>query len=210
MNNPRPRGRPREATTTRADILAIARRRFLAEGYDRVSLRAIAREAGVDVALISYYFASKKGLFGDAMALVVNPADKLAQEISGPLNSLPERLVLAVVTAWEDPASAGSLKSFLEAVVRDADVARVFRELIEREMLSRIADRVGGRDATRRAAVTASHIAGMVMARYIICLEPIASMSPAELARWMAPSLRAALSEHYSGGSTARSARARN
>ena len=93
MNKSRSRGRPRGTSTTKDDILAAARRRFLEHGYDGVTLRAVATDAGVDVALISYYFGSKKGLFGAAMALGANPALLLAGELQGPLNSLPERLV---------------------------------------------------------------------------------------------------------------------
>jgi hypothetical protein len=69
----------------------------------------------------------------------------------------------------------------------------VFRELVEHEMLPRIAERIGGRDATRRASVAASHIAGLVMARYLLRLEPFASMPRAEVVRRMAPGLRSAL-----------------
>ena len=69
----RGRGRPRGDTGSRAAILAVARRRFLAEGYDRVTLRSVADEAGVDVALVSYHFGSKKGLFGASLELPANP-----------------------------------------------------------------------------------------------------------------------------------------
>jgi AcrR family transcriptional regulator len=193
MNKSRPRGRPAGGSSARADILAAARRRFLTDGYHQVTLRAIAAEAGVDPALISYHFGSKRGLLGEAMALAVNPADLLAREIAGPLNNLPERLLTTVLTAWDDPETSGSLRTFIEAVVGDPDVGRVFRELVEHEMLPRIAERIGGRDATRRASVAASHIAGIVMARYLLQLEPFASMPRAEVVRRMAPGLRAVL-----------------
>ncbi|HEY3528851.1 MAG TPA: TetR family transcriptional regulator [Nocardioides sp.] len=194
MNKARNRGRPRGTTTTRADILAAAHRRFLEDGYDRVTLRAVAADAGVDVALISYYFGSKKGLFGAAMALAANPPDLLAREMHGPLNSLPERLVLTVARAWDDAETGPSLRTFLEAVVRDPNVARGFREMMEQEMLPSIADRIGGdAAATRRAALVASQLAGLILTRYLLRVEPIASMPAPELARWMAPSLRSAL-----------------
>jgi AcrR family transcriptional regulator len=194
MNNSRTRGRPRGTTTTRADILAAARRRFFTDGYDRVTLRVIAQDAGVDVALISYYFGSKKGLFGASMALEANPAELLVREIDGPLNSLPERLAGTVVRVWDDPESGPSLRSFFESVVRDPQTARGFRELIEHEMLPRIAERLGGDvDATRRAALMTSQIAGMIFSRYVLRLEPIASMPADELARRVAANLRAAL-----------------
>ena len=103
MNKSRSRGRPRGTSTTKDDILAAARRRFLEHGYDGVTLRAVATDAGVDVALISYYFGSKKGLFGAAMALGANPALLLAGELQGPLNSLPERLVRTVLRLTRGP-----------------------------------------------------------------------------------------------------------
>jgi AcrR family transcriptional regulator len=193
VNEARRRGRPSGDTTARADILQVARRLFLVGGYDRVTLRAIAAQAGVDVALISYYFGSKKGLFGSAMALAANPAEILVREIAGPLNSLPERVLTTVVDAWEDPETGASLRRFLEAVVRDPDVARLFRELIEREMIPRIAHRINGAGAERRAAAAVSHVTGLVMARYVLRLEPLASMAPADVVRQVAPSLRAAL-----------------
>jgi AcrR family transcriptional regulator len=194
MNNLRGRGRPRGATTTRADILTAARRRFLENGYDRVTLRAVAGDAQVDVALISYYFGSKKGLFGAAMALGANPAELLASEMGGPLNSLPERIVRTVVQAWDDPETGPSLHAFLEGVVRDPHVARTFREMMEQEMLPAIAARLGGdADSTRRAAMMTSQVAGMILSRYVLRVEPIASMTPQQLARRMAPGLRATL-----------------
>ena len=194
MNKSRGRGRPRGTSTTRADILAVASRRFRADGYDRVTLRAVANDAGVDVALVSYYFGSKKGLFGAAMALTANPAELLVGEMTGPLNSLPERIVRTVVRAWDDPEAGSALRNFLEAVVREPHVARTFAEMVEKEMLPVIAVRLGGgADATRRAATMTSQIAGLILTRYVLRVEPMASMTPEQLARWMAPALRAAL-----------------
>src|ERR1044072_1463007 len=87
------RGRRPGRPETRVEILEVARRRFLADGYQAVTMRSVAAEAGVDAALISYYFGSKKGLFGAALALSANPAVLLTGELQGPLNSLPERVI---------------------------------------------------------------------------------------------------------------------
>ena len=193
LNNGRGRGRPPGPSRTREDILAVARRRFFADGYEGVSLRSIAAEAGVDVALIGYHFGSKKGLFGAALALGANPAELLARELDGPLNSLPERIVNTVVAAWEQPEASPSMRAVFGAALRDPDVARLFREMLEREVIARLADRIGGADASRRAALAASQVAGLIMGRYILGFEPLASMPADELAQRMAPALRAAL-----------------
>lgn len=193
MNKPRGRGRPRGRTETRGDILAAARRRFLADGYDAVTMRSVAEEAGVDAALISYHFGSKKGLFGAALALAANPAEILAIQLAGPMASLPERLVRAVVAAWGDPGRSGANRAFVEAALREPEVARVFREMMEREMIGRIAERLGGAGARQRAALAVSQIAGLIMARYILAVEPLASMSEDELVERMSLPLQAAL-----------------
>jgi AcrR family transcriptional regulator len=191
--NKRGRGRPAGGTDARGQILEVARQRFRTDGYERVTLRSIAAQANVDVALIGYHFGSKKGLFGAALALPANPAEMLAHELDGPLNSLPQRIVLTVLHAWDDPQTGPSLRAFLDAALRDPDLMRLFREMLSREIVARIADRLGGADATTRAALAASQIAGLIMARYVIAVEPVASMAAAELAERVAPVIGAAL-----------------
>jgi AcrR family transcriptional regulator len=193
MNKPRSPGRPPGHTRTRADILEVARRRFLNDGYQRVTLRSIASEAGVDAALISYHFGSKRGLFGATMQLAANPPQVLADALVGPLSSLPQRLVRTVLTVWDDPDRGAPLRAFAEAAVHEPEVARLFREMAEQEMIARIAERIGGPDASRRAGLATSQIAGLIFMRYVLRLEPLASMPADELAKRAAPCLGAAL-----------------
>jgi hypothetical protein len=102
-------------------------------------------------------------------------------------------VLLSVLHAWDDPQTGPSLRTFLDAALRDPDLLRLFREMLSREIVARIADRLGGSDATTRAALAASQIAGLIMARYVIAIEPVASMPAAELAERVAPVLGAAL-----------------
>ena len=55
------------AMTTRGEMLCAARQRFLDESYENVGLRDIARDVGVDVALVSRYFGSKEELFREVL-----------------------------------------------------------------------------------------------------------------------------------------------
>lgn len=195
MMNYSPSGRGRRAGNpdTRAAILAVARRRFLAEGYQAVTMRSIAAEAGVDAALISYFFGSKRGLFGAVMALSANPADILAGALRGDPNGLPERVLRALLTTWDDAGRAAPMRALLAGAAADPGSARLLREVVQGEMVARIAERIGGPEATARASVATVLTVGLIFERYVLRLEPIASMPVDELVGRLAPMLRAAL-----------------
>jgi AcrR family transcriptional regulator len=58
-------GRPagRSGDQVKADLLAAARENFLSKEFKAVSVRAIATAAGVNGAMVNYYFGSKQGLY---------------------------------------------------------------------------------------------------------------------------------------------------
>ena len=187
------RGRRPGRPETRAEILAVARRRFLAQGYQAVTMRAVAIEAGVDAALISYFFGSKKGLFGATLALSANPPEILLGALPGNPATLPDRVLRALVHAWDAPEHGGPLRVMVSAAIGDREVARLLREVIEREIIEQIAEHLPGADAHYRAAAFTTQLAGIILTRYILQLNPIATMTVDELVRHLAPGLHAAL-----------------
>ena len=206
MNKPgtATRGRRPGRPETRVEVLEVARRRFLADGYQAVTMRSIAAEAGVDAALISYYFGSKKGLFGAAMALSANPPEVLLGALAGDPEHLPERVLLALLHAWDDPEGGDALRAMVSAAIQEPDLARLLREVLEHEIVDRIAEYLPGRSARLRAAAFVTQLAGVVFARYVLAVEPVATMKVDELVRHLAPGLRASLH----GPRPARAARA--
>lgn len=187
------RGRRAGSPDTRAEILEVARRRFLDDGYQGVTMRAVAREAGVDAALVSYYFGSKKGLLGAALALTVNPPEVLRTVLAGDPATLPERLVRTVVTVWDDPVRGRPLRALVSSAGHDPEVARLLREVLQAEMIGPLAERFGGPDASARAAAFGAQVAGLILVRYWLEAEPIASMPVEELVRHAGPGLHAAM-----------------
>ncbi|MEV6017105.1 MULTISPECIES: TetR family transcriptional regulator [unclassified Streptomyces] len=188
------RGRRRGSPDTRAAILDVARRRFLEDGYHAVTLRSVAAEAEVDLALISYYFGSKKGLFGAALALGANPAELLARAVEeGDLTTLPERVVRQVLAVWDDPVTGPPLIAMLKTAIDDDSLGSLVKEAVEREIVERIAGLVPGRDARQRAAAFTTVVAGLITGRYLLRLEPIVSMTDDDVVRHVSPHLRLAL-----------------
>jgi AcrR family transcriptional regulator len=202
MNKPSGRaGRGRPAgqsgqsgqSDARARILEAARSRFLAEGYQAVTMRAIAADADVDVALVSYYFSSKQGVFGAALALPVNPLDAITGVLAAPDDQIADGLLRTFLAVWDAPESGLPLRSIAAAAIADPAVGRMVRELVDHELLPLIATRVGGRDATERAAGVVVAMAGLIFTRYLLRIEPLASMPADAVIAALRPVLDAAL-----------------
>ena len=154
-------------------------------------MRAIAAESGVDSSLISYYFGSKRGLFGAVMQLVVSPPDVVRHSLRGDPARLPERIVAEVLATWDDPERGAPLVALFRSAGSDPDANRLVRELIEREVVGAIAEHLGGADASARAGIAASQIAGLIFMRYVLRAAPLATMPADELAACAAPAVRA-------------------
>ncbi len=183
------RGRRSGKPDTRGHILAIARQRFLREGYEAVTLRSIAADAEVDVALISYHFGSKRGLFAAALELIVNPADVLQALLDGDLDTLGPRALQALVATWDQPEAGQPLRAALRGAASDPALGAIVRGALQAELVDKLAARLGGADAHLRAGLFASQMAGVIFSRYILALEPMASISPDELVRRLGPAL---------------------
>lgn len=187
------RGRRPGQPDTRQAIAEIARRRFLAAGYPEVSLRSVADEAGVDVALLSYYFGSKRGLFVEALAAVEEPGRRLTAAMAGgDLSTLARRLLEETLRAW-DEERGGTLKAVASSAPHEPEIRDLYARAVERTWIDQLAGRLDGPDARARAAAFTIIVTGVVYSRYLLCVEPIASMPAAELVDLLAPALTVAL-----------------
>jgi AcrR family transcriptional regulator len=177
----RPRGRRPGDSRSRESILAAARERFASHGYDRTRVRDVADDAGVDPALVHYYFNTKDGLFVAAMQLPFRPADVLGPLIAEGVDGLGERMVRRLLGVWDQPESRAALLTVIAG--RGADA---LREFITREIVGRLADSVG----ELRATLVASQVMGLIAARYVARLEPLASLPADEVVPLVAPTLQ--------------------
>ena len=168
-------GRPADGGDRRTAILDAAREQFAEKGYAGASVRGIARQADVDPALVHHYFGSKEQVFVAAMELPFDPAERLPQVLAGDPDELGERLVRMFLGIWADPEfRAPMLGHGAVGVHRRAgrdDAARVRRQRAARPGRRRP---VGPIDPLRVQAAAAQMV-GVVILRYVVRIEPLAS-----------------------------------
>ncbi|MGW4223580.1 TetR/AcrR family transcriptional regulator [Streptomyces bauhiniae] len=186
----RRRGRPPRAESgdTRDRILGAAREEFSERGYEKTSVRGIAKAAGVDSALVHHYFGTKEQVFEAAVAVAFAPALAAPDAIAeGPLDSVGERLTRFVLGVWENPATRTPLLAIVRSAVNNDTAAAVFRRLIAAQLLGRIAGRLDVPDAELRVELAAAQLVGTAMLRYVIKVEPLASADLERIVARLAP-----------------------
>jgi AcrR family transcriptional regulator len=178
-------------------ILGAARHAFGTVGYAGATIRGIAREAGVDPALVHHYFGSKDRLFAASLELPLDPTTVIPAVLAQGRDGLGERLARTFLGIWDGTPGQGPMLAMLRSAVSDPTAARSLRDFLTRVVLEPLAQAAGGDEgAPLRASLAASQIVGLAVARYVVCLEPVASASIDELA----PPLGAVLERHLAGG----------
>jgi len=188
---PRRRGRPAKSTAladdTRSTIVTAAAAEFSRDGYDATSMRGIARAAGVDPALVRHYFSDKADLFAEAIAAPMRPDRMVRQALAGPRDQIGVNLVRYMVETLDRPAASERVIRMMHTALGQEFAAKMLRQFIIREVLKRIAKELGEEDSELRASFAATQIVGMVVARYGIKIEPLASASPDEVVNRIGP-----------------------
>jgi AcrR family transcriptional regulator len=186
---PRPVGRrPGDPDDTRRDILAAAQRAFAASGYERATIRAIARDAGVDPGLVIHHFHNKEELFATAHELPINPEalfDKIAE---APPHQRGEAVARAYLTLVAAPGSP--VFSLLRAAATNEAAAVMLREFITDAVISRGIAFVHGGDAELRVALIISHLMGIAVARELVGLPMLAARDLDEIVTAVAPTIQ--------------------
>src|SRR6195952_30054 len=171
--------RIRNAQETRADILAAARSRFGAEGYERTTLRAIAADVGVDPALVIRYFGSKQDLFAAAAEFTLD-----LPELAGiDPDRVAEVLLPKFFAVWEDDTTFIAL---LRAAMTSATAADTMRNVFETQLAPLLVAITPDHPA-QRAGLMGAFIIGLATTRYVLSNPAVADLSHQEVIRWAGP-----------------------
>ncbi len=196
----RRRGRPRGGSSdARERILAAAAAEFGERGYDGATMRAIAERAAVDPALLHHYFGAKSELFTATVDVPLDPARLLPGALDGDLGSAGERLVRLVLTTWDSPSFRERGVALVRTAIGNRRATSLLVGFVSREIVQRIGDRIGeGEDARHRASLIASQILGLIVGRYVLGIEPLASASIDRIVADVGPTV-----QHYLTGDLA-------
>jgi AcrR family transcriptional regulator len=190
MSTTRRRGRPRGESGSRELIVVAAEHEFGEHGYDGATIRAIAARAGVDSALVHHYFGTKADLFAEVIGIPLRPDVDVPAILRGPRAEVGERLVRYVLEAFERPEVRRRGVTMIRVAVGSKVMSQPLVGFLSRELIGRIAGALDAPDATLRANLVASQIAGMIMTRYVVRLQAIADAPIDDLVARIGPTLQ--------------------
>ncbi|MDV3129517.1 TetR family transcriptional regulator [Mycobacterium sp. 21AC1] len=184
------RGRRQGDPVSRDTVLAAAKQRFAADGYEKTTLRAIAGDAHVDPSMVLYLFGSKADLFRESLQLIIDPA-VLVAAIEGPPEEVGTRVVRTYLDIWEAADTGASMRAMLQSATSNSDANESFRAFMQDYVLAAVSGALGGdvEQARLRAMLAATTLVGTAMLRYVMAVPPLAAVTRDEAVRLIAPTV---------------------
>jgi len=144
----------------------------------------------VDAALVHHYFGTKQQLFAAAIHIPINPMDVLVPLRQIPVEQLGYTLPSVLLSLWDSEMGAGLIATLRSLLV--GDEVNFVRSFIQEIIVAEVGPRVDTPPGTGalRIQFVASQIIGLVLARYIVKIEPFASLPAEQVARTIAPNLQ--------------------
>ncbi|MCU0279471.1 MAG: TetR family transcriptional regulator [Candidatus Nanopelagicales bacterium] len=171
-------------------VLDAARAAFHARGYVRTSMKGVAVAAGVAPEVVNRYWNSKESLFAAAMRLPFDPASAVPELVAPGLDGMGERLTRATLDLLSDEQSRNDFIALFQAGASATKAAKGMQDFIERSFVDRLVRTLGVPDARLRVNLIVSYLIGVATTRYIVRLEPVASMPEDDLVKLVAPTIQ--------------------
>lgn len=175
---------PRRSDATRAAILKAARERFATDGYERATIRAIAKDARIDPSMVMRYYGNKEGLFAASVSYNL----RLPDLTSTARDEVGHTLVTHFLTMWEENEE---LTAMLRVGVTNPAASELMQGVF-RDQLVPVARQAcpDPEQASTRAGLVASQLLGLALARYVLHFRPTVELAREEIVAWLAPTLQ--------------------
>ena len=178
-----------------ARIVAAARDEFAEQGWAGTTIRAVARAADVDPALVYHYFGSKEGLLDAA----TNPPQKWLENVAKvwttPIDQLGAALITLLLASWADDEIGPTLRAILQTAAHEPSTREKLRRVVEGSLMGVSELGSDERDRLVRSGLVSSQMMGFALMRYVWKIEPVASMTDDEAIAAITPNL-----QHYVNG----------
>jgi AcrR family transcriptional regulator len=172
----------RSSEQTKAAILAAARERFAAAGFQGATIRAIAADAGIDPAMVMRYYGNKDKLFAAAAEFDLRFPDFSSVD----RGRVGEAVVSHFLNRWEGDEA---LIVLLKSSATNTEAAQRMRQIFIAQIEPMVATLVPGQ-AALRAGLLATQILGFAFCRYVLRLPPIVGMSRDEIVDCLGPTIQ--------------------
>jgi hypothetical protein len=118
-------------------------------------------------------------LFLAAVEAPADPDELLPEVLAADRAVLGEAVVRMALRVWDGPAQPAGL-ALLRSAVGNEWTAKLLREFLVSKVLRRVVTSLGfdADERAARASLVGSQLVGLVMARYVLRLEPLASATP--------------------------------
>lgn len=160
------------------------------DGYEGTSIRAVARAAAVDPALVHHFFKTKEDLFLAAVAMPLNPEKILGPLLAGGREHLGEGLARLFLNLWEDDGLRLQLIAMVRSSLTNEAAGALLREFVTHQLAARVAFALDLPDARLRATLAGSQLVGLALVRYLVGVEPLASAPVDTVVVAVAPTLQ--------------------
>ena len=180
---------------TNEEIVAVARAQFAAHGYARTTIRSVAREAGVDPALVMYFHGSKRDLFLAAAAIPFDTAALVDELGAGDRDTIGPRLARYLLDTLETEPARSVFLARVRGAATEPEAAALVRERITQEVVGPLVRRLGVDQPELRAGLTSSQLFGWVVTRWLVEIDALTALSSARAAALIGPVLQRFLVE---------------
>lgn len=187
--------RPKGSGDPRTDILQAAQKEFGEQGFDRGSIRAVARRARVNPALVYHYFESKDDLFRESVRRMMKNAPIIVSGLQGRDDDIGKLVVKTFLDRWSEGPDSMAFRGLLRSASTSEKAAQILRDLIAQQITPLISRDKVSHEVERRVALVASALMGAGLIRFVIRLPELSAAPTEQVARWIGPSVTRYLRE---------------
>ena len=177
-------------SSRQAAVESAARAVFERRGYAAATIRSIAAAAGVAPSVMSSYYRNKADLFAAVMDLPFDPTSAIPRLVAPGLDGMGERLVRLALRAADDEQVRADVSSAASGFTTPPDDVRAIWEFVSTEIIDQALAALGVRDARMRGALISAYLGGVLVTRYTVRVEPLASATEDQVVAMVSPTIQ--------------------